>query len=90
MHRRRFIASLGSAIALPCVAAAQQKPMPLIGYLNPTSEGLARGLAAFRQGLSEAGFVEDQNALTSTASSDMPMTPKPRTLASNPWAAADY
>ena len=35
--------------------------MPLIGYLNPTSEGLGRGLAAFRQGLSEAGFVEGQN-----------------------------
>ena len=61
MHRRRFIASIGSVIALPCVAAAQKKPMPLIGYLNPTSEGLGRGLAAFRQGLSEAGFVEGQN-----------------------------
>jgi putative ABC transport system substrate-binding protein len=35
--------------------------MPLIGYLNPTSEGLGRDLAAFRQGLREAGFVEGQN-----------------------------
>jgi hypothetical protein len=90
MHRRRFIALLGAAITAARTLRAQQKAMPVIGYLNPTSEGLARGLAAFRQGLSEAGFVEDQNALTSTASSDMPMTPKPRTLASNPWAAADY
>ena len=61
MRRREFLALLGSAaVAVPCNSGAQQ-PMPLIGYLNPTSEGLARGLAAFRQGLSEAGFVEGQN-----------------------------
>jgi putative ABC transport system substrate-binding protein len=58
MHRRRFIASLGSAIALPCVAAAQQKAMAVIGFLGSGSPGR---LAAFRQGLSEAGFVEGQN-----------------------------
>ena len=61
MRRREFLALLGSAaVAVPCNSGAQQ-PMPLIGYLNPTSKGLARGLAAFRQGLSEAGFVEGQN-----------------------------
>jgi hypothetical protein len=61
MHRRRFIASLG-AIALPCVAAAQQKTMPVVGYLNGTNpEANAVQLAAFRQGLSETGWVEGQN-----------------------------
>jgi len=65
MHRRRFIASLGTTIALPCVAAAQQKAMPVIGFLAATdSPGGLTGVplrAAFRQGLSETDYVEGQN-----------------------------
>jgi len=63
MYRRRFIASLGSAIALPCVAAAQQKPMPVIGVLNTQFPGPSTEpfMAAFRQGLREAGYVEGRN-----------------------------
>jgi hypothetical protein len=34
MHRQRSIASLGSTIALPCLAAAQQKAVPVVGFLN--------------------------------------------------------
>ena len=62
MHRRRLIAFVGGAIALPCVAAAQQKAMPVIGFLSSEGSGaLAPRLAAFRQGLSETGYVEGQN-----------------------------
>ena len=64
MHRRSFIALLGGAIALPCVAAAQQRPMPAIGYLSGGSPGPNAGsLTAFRQGLSEGGYIEGRNAV---------------------------
>ena len=56
MQRRRFIASLGSGIALPRVAAAQQKAMPVIGFLGADSpDPNASHVAAFGQGLSETG-----------------------------------
>src|SRR5215470_10739607 len=63
MHRRRFLVSLGSVISLPCVAAAQQRAMPVIGFLGSTSPGgqVAPFTAAFLQGLSETGYVEGQN-----------------------------
>jgi len=66
MHRRRFIALLGGAIALPCIAAAQQKTMPVIGYLSsfsPPPNLSDLGHDPFHQGLSETGLVEGQNVV---------------------------
>jgi ABC-type uncharacterized transport system substrate-binding protein len=61
-NRREFIAALGGAAAWPLAAHGQRRQMPVIGYLNGRSrEGDAPFTAAFRQGLSEASFVEQQN-----------------------------
>jgi putative ABC transport system substrate-binding protein len=62
MNRREFTVLLGGALAVPRTLAAQQKAMPVIGYLGSASvEAFAPMVAAFRQGLKEAGYVEEWN-----------------------------
>jgi putative tryptophan/tyrosine transport system substrate-binding protein len=62
MRRREFVAGLGSAVAWPVVARAQQQPV--IGFLNIGASNdiyYENLLSGFRRGLKEAGYVEGQN-----------------------------
>jgi putative ABC transport system substrate-binding protein len=63
MRRREFIAGLGSAVAWPVVARAQQAAVPVVGFLSGQSadDEYKNYTVPFLQGLQETGYVDGQN-----------------------------
>jgi putative ABC transport system substrate-binding protein len=62
MKRRELFLALGSVLLTTRASRAQHKTMPVVGYLGNASPGSAASVvAAFREGLSETGFIEGQN-----------------------------
>ncbi len=64
MRRREFIAGLGAAAAttLQPTDTHAQRPLPLVGFfINGTADGYAAQTRAFKQGLSETGFRDNEN-----------------------------
>ena len=62
MRRREVMLLLGGAMTVSPALRAQQRAIPVIGFLSGLSPGpTAPYMAAFRQGLSETGYVEGQN-----------------------------
>lgn len=61
MRRRELLLLVASAVTAPRALRAQQKAMPVIGYLGTTVP--SPYLAVYRQALSEAGYVEGQNVV---------------------------
>ena len=62
MKRREFIAGLGGAMALPLTAQAQQRRVPVIGYLSTGfADDYKMVTVPFLQNLKESGYIEGQN-----------------------------
>src|SRR5262252_1834948 len=62
LRRREFMAALGGAAAWPLGARAQQRAMPVIGYLSGRTADIdVSMLDALRRGLADVGYAEGRN-----------------------------
>jgi putative tryptophan/tyrosine transport system substrate-binding protein len=62
MRRRDFISIIGSAVASPLAAGAQQPAVPVIGFLSAVPpSNMLKWVDGFRQGLGETGYEEGRN-----------------------------
>jgi putative tryptophan/tyrosine transport system substrate-binding protein len=63
MRRREFIAGIGGTMALAFRVRAQPS-VPTVAFVNARPAAASkRAVAAFRKGLGETGYVEDQNVI---------------------------
>jgi len=77
MRRREFIALWCGAAAWPVAARAQPPPVPVVGFLRSASlDNAAPLVAAFRQGLREAGFIEGRKVARTRASKGRAYAPQ--------------
>lgn len=67
MRRREVLVAIGAAaLTGPFVARAQQKAVPVVGFLSAAAPDLSTvmaNIAAFHQGLGQTGYIENQNVL---------------------------
>src|SRR5215471_18697398 len=61
MRRREFVTLICTGVVWPLAARGQQRT-PIVGFLHVAAPGALEGIvAAFRRGLQETGYTEDQN-----------------------------
>jgi putative ABC transport system substrate-binding protein len=82
LRRREFIAALGGAAAWPLAAGAQQRAMPVIGYLSGrTADTDASMLVSVRRGLADVGYADGRNvAIEYRFATPAETSPKPEAL----------
>src|SRR5436309_990714 len=62
MRRRELLIALGGVTALwPLTSRAQQKAVPVIGFLGNGTADVTPWIAEFRRGLNEIGYIEGKN-----------------------------